>query len=99
MPSTESEKNLLILLKSYPDIILTATKENEPYKVTNYVHDLSTAINEFYTKCRVLDDADVALSKQRLGLVKACEIVLKNAMNLIGVNAPDRMTSEEKEAK
>lgn len=97
--STESEKNLLILLKSYPDVILNATKENEPYKITNYVHDLATSINEFYTKCRVLDDANAELSKQRLGLVTACEIVLKDAMNLIGVSAPERMVSEEKEAK
>lgn len=97
--STESEKNLLIALKSYPDVIMTATKENEPYKITNYIHDLATSINEFYTKCRVLDDSDIALSKQRLGLVKACRIVLKDALNLIGVFAPERMISEEKEAK
>ncbi len=97
--SSESEKNLLILLKSYPEVIAVATKENEPYKITNYVHDLATSINEFYTKCRVLDDQNVELSKQRLGLVRACEIVLKDALSLIGVSAPNRMVSEEIKGK
>ena len=59
-------------------------------------HSLSISINEFYTKNRVLDDRDVELSNQRLGLVKACEIVLKNALSLIGVSAPERMVSLEK---
>ncbi|MFA6829181.1 MAG: arginine--tRNA ligase [Bacilli bacterium] len=95
--SNDSEKNLMIILKNYPDVIAVATAENEPYKITNYVHELAAAINEFYSKCRVLDDADAALSQQRLGLVEACRIVLKNSLGLIGVNAPERMVSNEKE--
>ena len=91
------EKNLLLLLKEYPKAITSACQEIEPYKITNYVHSLAVSINDFYTKCRVLDDADVALSKQRLALVDACRIVLKDALSLIGVSAPERMMSKEKE--
>ena len=95
--ATDCEKNLLLLIKDYPKYILTSVKENEPYKMTNYIHQLAMSINEFYTKNRVLDDKNPELSNQRLGLVQACEIVLKNALNLIGVEAPDRMVSLEKE--
>lgn len=95
--STESEKDLLITLKSYPEVIAVATKENEPYKITNYIHELATLVNEFYTKCRVLDDTNPSLSKQRLALVKACQIVLASALTLIGVSAPERMLSLEKQ--
>ena len=95
---TTSEKDLLLLLKEYPETVKIAASEKEPYKITNYVHSLSVSINEFYTKCRVLDDQNISLSKQRLALVKACEIVLKDALSLIGVSAPERMTSlSEKE--
>ncbi len=94
---SESEKNLFLLLKDYQNVIESATKENEPYKVTNYIHALSQSINEFYTKCRVIDKSNVELTKQRLGLVQACRIVLANALSLIGVSAPDRMVSTEKE--
>ena len=94
--TSESEKDLLLLLKSYPKVIEEATTEKEPYKVTNYIHTLATAINEFYTKCYVLDSKNVPLTKERLGLVEACRTVLKDALGLIGVSAPERMTSEEK---
>lgn len=93
----ESEKNLLITLKDYPNAIKNATEENEPYKIANYVHDLASKVNEFYTKCHVLDNTNVELSKERLALVNACAIVLKDALSLIGVSAPERMVSTEKE--
>lgn len=89
----EKEKDVLILLRDYPNVLSNAVSENEPYKITNYIHTLASAINEFYTQCRVLDDTNIELSKQRLGLVEACEIVLKDALSLIGVSAPSRMVS------
>jgi len=95
--TSPSEKDLMILLKSYPEAIEAAVKEIEPYKVTNYVHALATAVNEFYTKCRVIDPKNPLLSQQRLALVEACEIVLKDALGLIGVSAPERMVSLKKE--
>ncbi len=94
---TESEKSLVLMLKDYPEVLAVAANELEPYKITNYVHALAMAINDFYTKCRVLDDKDVALSKQRLALVEASRIVLKDALSLIGVSAPERMVSKDKE--
>lgn len=97
--TTESEKTLLLLLKEYSEVLVTAQRENQPYKVTNYVHLLAQTINEFYTKCRVIDDADKELTDQRLGLVKACEIVLANALSMIGVSAPEKMISLDKEEK
>lgn len=94
--TSDSEKELMILLKSYPEVLASAVKEIEPYKITNYAHDLSASINSFYTKCRVLDPAEEKLSKERLGLVEACRIVLASALSLIGVDAPERMLSEDK---
>ena len=95
----EKEKNVLIILRDYKDVILAAVEENEPFKITNYVHQLAVALNEFYTVCKVLDDKDVELSKQRLALVKASSIVLKDALSLIGVDAPERMISSDNEDK
>ena len=94
--TTDTEKDLLILLKYYPNVIKAATLEMEPYKVTNYIHTLSQTINEFYTKCRVIDDQNVILTKERLGLVEACRDVLASALSLIAVSSPERMVSSEK---
>lgn len=94
--SSEAEKNLLLLLKDYENVIEVAVSENEPYKVTNYIHLLAQSINEFYSKCRVIDDQNPTLTKQRLGLVQACKDVLANALDLIAVSAPERMVSADK---
>lgn len=94
--TSESEKDLLILLKDYTNVIKNATLENEPYKVTNYIHTLAQTINEFYTKCRVIDDKNPELTRERLGLVEACRYVLASALNLIAVEAPERMVSSDK---
>ena len=94
--SSDAEKNLLLLLKDYENVVLNAVTENEPYKITNYIHSLAQCVNEFYSKCRVIDDANVEMTKQRLGLVEACKDVLKNALELIAVNAPERMVSSDK---
>jgi arginyl-tRNA synthetase len=56
--------------------------------------ELATALNAFYDtdECRVLsDDVAPALSRARLKLVAACQIVLANTLRLIGVRAPEQM--------
>lgn len=95
--TSDVERDLLILLKGFSKVIIEAINENEPYKITNYIQTLSKSINEFYTKCRVIDNKNIELSCQRLALVKACKIVLANALNLIAVSAPEKMSIEEKQ--
>ena len=89
--SKESEKALLKHLASFPNVVLDASKERAPYKITNYIHELAELIHQFYTECRVIDRDNINVSASRLALCKASEIVLKNALNLIGVSAPERM--------
>jgi len=86
-----SEMSLLKHLSNFPNVINDAAKERAPYKITNYIHDLAGLIHEFYTECRVIDRDNIALSSSRLALCKASEQVMKNALNLIGVSAPEHM--------
>ncbi len=86
-----SEMNLLKHLASFPNVILDATKERAPYKITNYIHDLAELVHGFYTECRVIDKNNIALSSSRLALCAASKQVMKNALNLIGVSAPEHM--------
>lgn len=88
------ERDLLILLKEYPSSILEAVKEIEPYKITFYIDKICKSINEFYSKCKVLDKENPKLTSQRLALVKALQIVLSDALNLIGVSALTHMESK-----
>ena len=86
-----SEMALLKFLANFPNVVNDAAKERAPYKITNYIHDLAGLIHEFYTECRVIDRDNIDVSSSRLALCKASEQVMKNALNLIGVNAPEHM--------
>ena len=86
-----SEIKLLKFLANFPNIVSDAAKEKAPFKITNYIHELATLVHGFYTECRVIDRNDTAVSSSRLALCKASKQVMKNALNLIGVGAPDHM--------
>lgn len=86
-----SEMSLLKHLASFSNVIVDAAKERAPYKITNYIHDLAKLVHGFYTECRVIDRDNIDLSSSRLALCLASKIVMKNALDLIGVSAPERM--------
>ncbi len=87
----EKELNLLKVLNDFPREVLQAALTRAPYKISIYIQKLATAIHEFYTECRVLNRSNIKLTSSRLALTKASEIVMKNALDLIGVTAPERM--------
>ena len=86
-----SEMSLLKHLANFPNVVNDAAKERAPYKITNYIHDLAGLIHEFYTECRVINRDDIAVSSSRLALCQASRQVMKNALSLIGVSAPEHM--------
>ncbi len=89
--TTESESALLKHLMSFPDEVESAANERAPFKITNYIHTLAELIHGFYTECRVIDRDNIEVTASRLALCQASKITLKNALDLIGVEAPDRM--------
>lgn len=89
--TNDAECSLMKCLSEYDKIINDAAAERAPYKICLYVQKLAGFIHEFYTKCRVLDDKNPDLTGARLSLIEACSIVLKNALSLIGVEAPEKM--------
>ena len=78
-------------LADFPSIIESAAKEREPSKMAAYVHKLAGLVHEFYAACRIIDRENKDLTSSRLGLIKACEIVLENGLGILGVSAPEKM--------
>ena len=86
-----TELELLKHLAAFPGVVLDASKERAPFKITNYIHDLAEKVHAFYSECRVIDRDNLDISASRLALCKATKQVIKNALYLIGVNAPNHM--------
>ena len=89
--SMPSELDLAKTLSNFPEIVKVASKERAPYKITNYIHEVAEKIHGFYTECRVIDRDNLEVTSNRLGLCLASKIVMKNALSLVGVSAPERM--------
>jgi arginyl-tRNA synthetase len=62
----------------------------EPHHLPYYALDLATVFHSFYKQCRVVSK-DEALTKARLKLVKATQIVLAKILHLMGMAAPEKM--------
>ena len=86
-----SELELLKHLAAFPGVVLDASKERAPFKITNYIHELAELVHAFYSECRVIDRDNLEVSGSRLALCKASKQVMKNALSLIGVSAPNHM--------
>ncbi|MGM0837109.1 MAG: arginine--tRNA ligase [Bacillota bacterium] len=89
--SSEKEIDLLKKLGDYPQAVAEAAQKRIPHRITNYIFDLSSALHSFYNAEKVLDPENMEKSKARLGLMKAVQITLKDALSLIGVSAPEKM--------
>ena len=89
--SKESETSLLKHLAAFPETVNNAAMERAPYRITNYIHDLAEKIHAFYSECRVIDRDELNVTKSRLALCYACKQVMKNALSLVGVDAPQHM--------
>lgn len=87
----DNELSLMKCLGEYGKIVEQSSIERAPYKICNYVQKLATLIHSYYAACRIIDNNNIELSGARLSLIKACSIVLKDALNLVGVSAPDKM--------
>ncbi len=85
------EERLLVLeLLDFPRVIQNAASRREVHPMPTYLETLATRFHQFYTVHRVLvEDADVRA--RRLALCAATKAVLASGLDLLGVNAPEKM--------
>ncbi|MCI9094090.1 MAG: arginine--tRNA ligase [Coprobacillus sp.] len=87
----EKEIELVKHINEFRNEIVESAKIRAPHKIANYIQRLAQLFHSFYNDCYVIDENNKELSSQRLALVVASQITLKNALNLIGVSAPEKM--------
>lgn len=84
------EKTLIKMIVRYPEMIQGAANSLEPHRITFFLNELAGVFHSYYNKNKVISDNE-NLMKARLFLVKTVKIVLQNALNILGVNAPGKM--------
>lgn len=88
--TTDAELSLIRKMALLPEVIELAAKNLEPHHLPYFAQDLATAFHSFYKQCRVISD-DEAMTKARLKLVDAAQIVLARTLGLMGMSAPEKM--------
>ena len=84
------EFNIIKAIDRFPELLEGSANSREPHRITFYINDLAAAFHSYYNKNRVISD-DAGLTNARLFLVKCIGIILRNALHLLGVSAPERM--------
>ncbi len=87
---TPQEKELVAVLMNFHHVIQQATEQYRPSVLTAYLYDLSRAYNSFYAECPVGSAAE-PIRSSRLCLSAATAGLLKKGLNLLGIEAPERM--------
>ncbi len=82
---------LLKQISEFPKKVEEAAKYRAVNRICQYCHDFAKAFHSYYNSCRVADPNNPELTNERLGLVSACMVTMENALDLIGVSAPQKM--------
>ena len=89
--NNQKEIDLLKHISQFEEVVLKAAEDRAPHRICNYVHKLATFFHSFYAECTINDPNNLSLTNERLGLITATQIVIKNSLNLLGVSAPEKM--------
>lgn len=89
--SDKNELELMRKLIKFPEIVEDVARDYQVHRLPNYALDLVRQFHKFYEECRVIDEKAPDLTRARLALVKATQIVLKNTLDLMGISAPEEM--------
>jgi len=89
--SEKLEHEIILALASFPDTFAEASEYLKPNLIADFANALADKFNTFYNALPVIKAEPKGLSDARLALTDAVRIVLRNALTLIGIVAPEKM--------
>ena len=91
LPLSQEELDLIQNLSSFPAVLGQAAAEYSPSLIANYVYDLAKEFNQFYHDFSMLKEENEAMRLFRLKLARNVARIIKNALYLLGIEAPEKM--------
>ena len=89
--SADEESDVIKTLARFPERVLAAIEDYEPSYIARYAIEVATAFNRFYHNCPILSAEDDDVKKSRVAITKAVGTVLKTALRLICMRAPEKI--------
>ena len=88
--SLPEELALTKLLARFPELVAAAGRALEPHRLTAYLQELATQFHAYYNRYRVVGE-DPRTTSGRLYLVNRIQTVIANALEILGIGAPEKM--------
>jgi arginyl-tRNA synthetase len=85
------EHEIVLAIASFPDTFIEAAEYLKPNMIADYANNLADKFNTFYNAYPVIKAEPEGLSEARLVLTDTVRIVLRNALKLLGILAPEKM--------
>lgn len=90
-PSSESERNLMLKMAHFNEMVETAYKEDAPHKLCQFLYEISDALNQFYHGNKIIAMEDRERKDSWLALIAIAYAILETTLGLLGMVIPDRM--------
>ncbi|MGB5824119.1 MAG: arginine--tRNA ligase, partial [Proteocatella sp.] len=90
LAANEDVMDIVRVLASFDDVLLRAQSKNEPHHVARFALDLSQAFNKFYHDNHIINSEE-EYKKAYIGVLESTRVALKNAMWILGMEAPEKM--------
>ena len=90
-PCNDTERDLMLKLTKFNEAVESALVERAPNKICEYIYDLSNLFNKFYHENRIISEENAERKMSWLNLITLTKNVLEKALDLLGIEAPEKM--------
>lgn len=87
----ETEKALLFLISTYPDVVSEAINQLAPHTIAGFSFELAKAWNSYYEKVQILSDDNKDVRSARLAVLEQVYAVFEHSLGLLGISIPEKM--------
>ncbi len=88
---SEVERELIILMSEYENVVKAAAEKYDPSEIANYAYNLARTYNKFYHESPILSAPTENEKQVRVALSGETGVIIKKAMKLLGIDVPEKM--------
>ncbi len=79
------------IMYRFPEVVELAITEYAPNYIVTYLLEVARSFNSFYGSHKIIDTDNREVSAHRIAIARSAQIIIKNGLWMLGINAPDRM--------
>lgn len=91
LPNSDSERELMLKITEFNEVIFNSFYDYSPHKICQFIHELSNEFNRFYYENKIISEENKLRQSSWLKLIMLTRDILLTCLDLLGIEAPDRM--------